>query len=123
MEGSYRGFPDALCASLKHRLFRVLPALLGVVLVAPAWAADLIVPYVPTPQEVVERMLQMARVTSADYLIDLGSGDGRIVITAAKKYGTRGFGVDLNPERIGTVLRQLWRIGAPVFHSHCNVPT
>ena len=61
MEGSYRGFPDALCASLKHRLFRVLPALLGVVLAAPAWAADLTVPYVPTPQEVVERMLQMAQ--------------------------------------------------------------
>jgi hypothetical protein len=100
MEGSYRGLPDALCASLKHRLFRVLPALFGVVLAAPAWAADLTVPYVPTPQEVVERMLQMARVTSADYLIDLGSGDGRIVITAAKKYGARGFGVDLNPERI-----------------------
>jgi hypothetical protein len=100
MEGSYRGFPDALCASLKHRLSRVLPALLGMALAASAWAADLSVPYVPTPQQVVERMLQMARVTSADYLIDLGSGDGRIVITAAKKYGARGFGVDLNPERI-----------------------
>ncbi|HET9662787.1 MAG TPA: class I SAM-dependent methyltransferase [Burkholderiales bacterium] len=58
------------------------------------------VPYVPTPQEVVERMLQIAKVTSKDYLIDLGSGDGRIVITAAKNHGTRGFGVDINPERI-----------------------
>jgi methyltransferase family protein len=58
------------------------------------------VPYVPTPQEVVERMLQVAKVTSRDYLIDLGSGDGRIVITAAKKHGARGFGVDINPERI-----------------------
>lgn len=58
------------------------------------------VPYVPTPQAVVERMLAMSKVTAQDYLIDLGSGDGRIVVTAAKKYGTRGFGVDLNPVRI-----------------------
>lgn len=58
------------------------------------------VPYVPTPQAVVDRMLDMARVTAQDYLIDLGSGDGRIVVTAAKKFGARGFGVDLNPVRI-----------------------
>jgi hypothetical protein len=58
------------------------------------------VPYVPTPQEVVERMLEAAKVGPGDYLIDLGSGDGRIVITAARKYGARGFGVDINPERI-----------------------
>jgi len=58
------------------------------------------VPYVPTPQAVVERMLAMAKVTAGDYLIDLGSGDGRIVVTAARKYGARGFGVDLNPVRI-----------------------
>ena len=45
-------------------------------------------------------MLQIAKVTANDYLIDLGSGDGRIVVTAAKKHGARGFGVDLNPERI-----------------------
>ncbi len=57
-------------------------------------------PYVPTPQAVVDRMLAMARVTAQDYLIDLGSGDGRIVVTAAKKFGTHGFGVDLNPVRI-----------------------
>lgn len=58
------------------------------------------VPYVPTPQAVVDRMLAMGGVTAQDYLIDLGSGDGRIVVTAAKRFGTRGFGVDLNPERI-----------------------
>ncbi len=65
-----------------------------------AAAAESSVPYVPTPQVVVDRMLQMAKVTAQDYLIDLGSGDGRIVITAVKKYGARGFGVDLNPVRI-----------------------
>jgi hypothetical protein len=65
-----------------------------------AFAAESSVPYVPTPQVVVDRMLQMAKITPQDYVIDLGSGDGRIVITAAKQYGARGFGVDLNPVRI-----------------------
>jgi protein-L-isoaspartate O-methyltransferase len=53
-------------------------------------------PYVQTPQNVVDRMLQVAKVGPADYVIDLGSGDGRMVITAARKYGARGFGVDLD---------------------------
>jgi cyclopropane fatty-acyl-phospholipid synthase-like methyltransferase len=53
--------------------------------------------YVPTPQPVVESMLDMARVTRDDVVYDLGSGDGRIVITAAKKYGARGVGVELDP--------------------------
>jgi methylase of polypeptide subunit release factors len=52
--------------------------------------------YVPTPQVVVDSMLTMAKVGAKDYIIDLGSGDGRIVITAAKKFGARGFGVDLD---------------------------
>jgi precorrin-6B methylase 2 len=58
------------------------------------------VPYVPTPQAVVDRMLSMAQVKSGDLLYDLGSGDGRIVITAAKQYGARGVGIDLDPKRI-----------------------
>ena len=58
------------------------------------------VPYVPTPQDVVDTMLTIAKVGPTDYLIDLGSGDGRIVVTAAAKFGARGFGVDLNPKRI-----------------------
>jgi hypothetical protein len=52
--------------------------------------------YVPTPQVVVEEMLRMAKIGPKDFLIDLGSGDGRIVITAAKKFGAQGFGVDLD---------------------------
>jgi tRNA A58 N-methylase Trm61 len=56
--------------------------------------------YVPTPQEVVDAMLQMANVTAKDVVYDLGSGDGRIPITAAQKYGARGVGIDINPERI-----------------------
>jgi len=54
------------------------------------------VKYVPTPQNVVEEMLRMARVTSADIVWDLGSGDGRIPITAAQLYGARGFGVEID---------------------------
>ena len=53
--------------------------------------------YVPTPQIVVDEMLRMAKVGPNDFVIDLGSGDGRMVITAAKKFGARGFGVDLDP--------------------------
>lgn len=53
-------------------------------------------PYVQTPQNVVDRMLEVAKVSRTDFVIDLGSGDGRMVITAAKRYGARGFGVDLD---------------------------
>jgi len=56
--------------------------------------------YVPTPQNVVDAMLKMANVTAKDVVYDLGSGDGRIPITAAEKYGARGVGIDINPERI-----------------------
>lgn len=56
--------------------------------------------YVPTPQEVVDEMLALAKVTKNDVIYDLGSGDGRIPITAAQKFGTRGIGIDINPERI-----------------------
>jgi cyclopropane fatty-acyl-phospholipid synthase-like methyltransferase len=56
--------------------------------------------YVPTPQNAVEKMLDMAKVTKDDIVFDLGCGDGRIVATAAKKFGAKGVGVDLNPVRI-----------------------
>ena len=55
--------------------------------------------YVPTPQEVVDRMLELAKVGSGDFMIDFGCGDGRMVVTAAKR-GARGYGVDINPQRI-----------------------
>jgi ubiquinone/menaquinone biosynthesis C-methylase UbiE len=58
------------------------------------------VPYVPTPENVVEEMLKLANIHKGDILYDLGSGDGRIVITAAKKFGIKGVGIDINPERI-----------------------
>lgn len=58
------------------------------------------VPYVPTPDPVVEKMLEMAKVGPGDVIYDLGSGDGRIVITAAKKYGARGVGIDIDRELV-----------------------
>jgi len=59
-----------------------------------------IVPFVPTPQEVVERMLALAQVKKGDVVYDLGSGDGRIVITAAKKYGVKAVGFEIDPDLI-----------------------
>ena len=56
--------------------------------------------YVPTPHEIVDRMLDVAKVRTGDVVYDLGCGDGRMVIAAAKKFGTRGVGVDLDPARI-----------------------
>lgn len=58
------------------------------------------IPFVPSPMIVVERMLQLAEIKKDDLLYDLGSGDGRIVIQAAKQYGTRGVGIDMNPELV-----------------------
>ncbi|QRO02475.1 class I SAM-dependent methyltransferase [Archangium violaceum] len=58
------------------------------------------VPYVPTSQNLVDAMLELAGVRQGDVVYDLGSGDGRIVVTAAKKYGVHGVGIDINPERV-----------------------
>ena len=85
-------------------LTRILFALFVVALPAKAqtqaWAwDDGTVPFVVTPMEIVERMLRMAEVRAEDYVIDLGSGDGRIIIEAAKR-GARGLGVDLDPNLV-----------------------
>lgn len=79
-------------------LFVVAGSLGSVAAFAQAPKLDVI--YVPTPQAVVDRMLAMAEVKPTDFVIDLGCGDGRMVITAAQKYGARGYGVDIDPERI-----------------------
>ena len=63
-------------------------------------ATQSLAPYAPTPYDVVDRMLILAQVSSNDVVYDLGSGDGRIVIAAAKKYGARGVGIDIDPRRI-----------------------
>ena len=68
-------------------------------------------PYVQTPQVVVDKMLEVAKVGARDYLIDLGSGDGRLIITAARKYGARGFGVDLNKSLVTLSNRNATKAG------------
>lgn len=68
-------------------------------------------PYVQTPQNVVEKMLEIARVGPKDYVIDLGSGDGRMVITAARKHGARGFGVDLDRRLVALANREAAKAG------------
>ena len=81
-----------------------LAAAVAVALAAPhgAPAQELDVPYVPTPTEVVSTMLELTEPTPQDSLYDLGSGDGRIVITAAERYGTPGVGVELDSGRVAT---------------------
>ena len=68
-------------------------------------------PYVPSPYDVVNRMLEVAGVTSNDVVYDLGCGDGRIVITAAQRFGARGVGIDFDPERIAEANANAERAG------------
>ncbi len=87
-------------ASAKRRLHPALRVAVGlVVLGLGITAAHAQVPFVPTPMEVVQRMLDMAKVGKADFVIDLGSGDGRVVREAARR-GARGMGVDLNADLV-----------------------
>ena len=79
-------------------MFRVFLASLTAVLALGG--GQTIAPFVPSPPDVVDRMLALAQVTKADIVYDLGSGDGRIPIAAAKKYGVRAVGLDIDPRRI-----------------------
>jgi predicted O-methyltransferase YrrM len=78
----------------------ILSACMLSAVAADAQSPKLDVIYVPTPAAVVDKMLEMAQVRGDDYLIDLGSGDGRIPVAAARKHGARGFGVDIDPDRV-----------------------
>lgn len=85
-------------------------ALLSAVALSQA-APVLDVPYVPTPQPVVDRMLQIAKVQANDYVIDVACGDGRMVVSAAKDYGARGLCNDIDPARIGEAKENAKRAG------------
>jgi SAM-dependent methyltransferase len=74
--------------------------LLGSLVAADRKEVEIDAPFVPTPQAVVEKMLKVARVTKKDIVYDLGCGDGRIVCTAARKYGCKAYGFDIDPDRI-----------------------
>ncbi len=76
---------------------------------APLRSPDVI--FVPTPQEVVDAMLKLAKVGASDVVYDLGSGDGRIPITAARTYGARGVGIDIDPQRIREATENLKTAG------------
>ncbi len=86
--------------SLRRLAILALLALCAASAQAPKARRTPDVPYVPTTEPAVEAMLDLAKVTKNDVVYDLGCGDGRIVITAAKKFGARGVGIDINPERI-----------------------
>jgi len=88
--------------------------------------------YVPTPQNVVEEMLEMAHVTAADVVYDLGSGDGRIPITAAAKYGARGVGIEIEPRLIqesnenavkAHVADRVWFVNQDLFETDLSPAT
>ncbi len=78
----------------------ILAAVVAASAQAPIMPKEPDVPYVPTHEKVVAEMLKVANVKKSDVLYDLGSGDGRIVITAAKKFGTRGTGIELLPSLV-----------------------
>src|SRR5688572_17386345 len=76
---------------------------------APLRGPDVI--FVPTPNDVVSKMMELANVTKKDTVYDLGCGDGRIVITAAQKYGARGVGIDIDPERVKEATENVQKAG------------
>ena len=67
--------------------------------------------FVPTPGDIVDTMLRMAAVSKKDTVYDLGCGDGRIVITAAQRYGARGVGIDIDPERVAEATENVRKAG------------
>lgn len=112
------GTVTAPASPMRRRLTAGGAALAGLslapalVLPSSAAAARLpAVPYVPTPPDVVRRMLALGRVKRDDVVYDLGCGDGRIVIEAARRRGARGVGIDLDPERIREARENARRAG------------
>jgi len=80
-----------------RHLVRTLAVIVALGIVAEAASQERLAPFVTTPEDVVERMLRLAAVGSGDVVYDLGSGDGRIVIAAARMFGARGVGVEIDP--------------------------
>ena len=79
---------------------KLIVVLSALVFVSQVCLAQDTIPFVPSPMHVVHKMIEVAEIKKGDILYDMGSGDGRIVIEAAKKYGIRGVGIDLNPELV-----------------------
>jgi len=79
--------------------------------VTPRNISERVVPFVPTPMNVVEKMLELAKVTRKDVVYDLGSGDGRIVIMAAQKFGAKAVGVELDPKLFRESSERIKKLG------------
>jgi len=91
--GRHQDMQRLRCFFFYYLLFHLLSGCSAIRTAAP-------VPFIPTPPEIVDRMLELAQVQSGDVVYDLGSGDGRIVIQAAKKYGVRGVGIEIDPDLV-----------------------
>lgn len=90
-----------MLAEVAVKLLQRFYIVVGFALLFPTLTrAQDVIPFVPSPMYVVEKMLELAEVKKGDVLFDMGSGDGRIVIEAAKRYGVKGVGIDLNPELV-----------------------
>lgn len=107
--GPMAGLALLLHSSRRLALLSIVGFLSGNVLAQNPVSLD--VPYVPTPQQVVDRMLQIAGVKPTDLVMDIGCGDGRMVVTAAKEYGARGFCNDIDPVRIAEAKENAQRAG------------
>jgi len=90
---------------------RLLPPQASAQVEAPPETSQKIVPFVPTPMKVVERMLELAKVGRNDVVYDLGSGDGRIVIMAAQKFGAQAVGVELDPKLFRESSARIQKLG------------
>jgi SAM-dependent methyltransferase len=97
--------------TIAKRSFPVLSLALALAPWVTAQQPNLDVPYVPTPPEVVDAMLNLANVGKGDVVYDLGCGDGRVVITAAKEKGARGVGIDIDQERINEATENAEKAG------------
>jgi protein-L-isoaspartate O-methyltransferase len=95
-----------------HALSFVAAAIAALPLPAQQFGkAEILAPYIPTPQAVVERVLELARISPGDTVYDLGSGDGRILVTAAQKYGARGVGVEISPDLCERARKRIQSLG------------
>jgi predicted RNA methylase len=104
-------------ATLGAALALCLAACAPATVPGPTGPAPNLADFVPTPMEVAERMLQLAEVTKDDVVYDLGSGDGRIVILAARRYGTRAVGIEIDPALVALSQRNAKRAGVDALVS------
>jgi len=85
---------------MNKKIVRILVTGVTLLSLSRLAAAQDTIPFVPSPMHVVQKMIEVADIKKGDVLYDMGSGDGRIIIEAAKKYGVRGVGIDLNPDLV-----------------------